>query len=92
MSKDAILTARIDPEVKEESKRIIESYGLTQSQVIRMFLQKLVTNPEEVTPWLLKKPSAETARVLDEVAQGKGLTQYPDLQTAFSELGINGQP
>lgn len=69
---DAVLKAylvksRVTKNLKDDSKAILESCGLTLSSAIRVFLEQVVINeglPFEVKT---KKPSVTTMQALEEV-------------------------
>ena len=42
MPKTAVITARVDPELKEEAEEIFSQIGLTTSQAITLYLRQVV--------------------------------------------------
>lgn len=42
MAKTAVITTRIETEIKEEAERILEQLGMSMSQAISMYIRQLV--------------------------------------------------
>jgi addiction module RelB/DinJ family antitoxin len=42
MAKTAVITTRIEPEIKEEAEIILEQLGMSMSQAISMYIRQLV--------------------------------------------------
>ena len=62
MSHSAVIHARIDPETKAATERVLEALGLTPTEAIRLFYRQIAIRKE--FPLELRVPNALTASVL----------------------------
>lgn len=72
----AIVTARVDENVKKEAETLFKKMGLNMSTAMNLFLKKCIL--EQGIPFELKVPNEETLKVLDEVEKGIGLSKTFD--------------
>jgi len=86
MSKTAVITARIDPGLKESVERVFEQLGLTTTQAITLFLRQVAL--QQGLPFALKIPNSTTATALQEAQARQNLTAYADADELFVDLGI----
>ncbi len=66
---------KIDPVLKQESQELFESFGLSLSSAINMFLRQAVR--EQAIPFRVGNPipNAETIRAIEEARNGIGLSR-----------------
>ena len=66
---------KIDPELKRESQALFESFGLSLSAAINLFLRQAVR--EQAIPFRVGSPvyNEETLRTIQEARQGKHLSK-----------------
>ena len=66
---------KIDPELKRESQALFESFGLSWSAAINLFLRQAVR--EQAIPFRVGSPvyNEETLRTIQEARQGKHLSK-----------------
>ena len=86
MSKTAVITARIDPVLKESVEQVFERLGLTTTQAITLFLRQVEL--QQGLPFTLKIPNATTLAALQEAQARQNLTAYADAKDLFADLGI----
>jgi len=67
MARDATVRARVDSKLKEDAEKIFSEIGLTTSQAITLFLNRV--RIERGIPFALK---TEYKEFLDEIQTGKG--------------------
>lgn len=74
MAANAYVRARIDPALKEEAVLVLDSLGLTISDVMRMTLTRIAR--DRALPIELARPNAETLAAMEETraiaASGSG--------------------
>ncbi len=66
MPKTAVITARIEPELKEEAEDILNELGLSISQAIAIYFKQITI--QRGIPFALKLPRQEPTRLLLEEA------------------------
>ena len=86
MSKTAVITARIEPGLKESVELVFEQLGLTTTQAITLFLRQVEL--QQGLPFTLKIPNATTIAALQEAKARQNLTAYADANELFADLGI----
>ena len=64
MGQNAYVRARIDPSLKEDATEVLDSLGLTISDVMRMMLTRIAR--EKALPIELTRPNAETIAAIEE--------------------------
>ena len=74
---------KIDPALKQQSQELFESFGLSLSSAINMFLRQSVR--EQASPFRVGNPvpNADTIRAIEEARNGIGLSRG---FTSVSEL------
>ena len=86
MSKTAVITARIEPKLKESVEQVFAQLGLTTTQAITLFLRQVEL--QKGLPFNLKVPNATTQTALQEAQTRQNLTTYTDADALFADLGI----
>ena len=77
---------RLDRDLKDRAFSVIESYGLTPSQAIRLFLNQIAdTNEVPLSFDYQPKLNAQTLAAIAEVASGNG-TKYDSFGDLMDEL------
>lgn len=77
---------RLDQDLKDKAFSVIESYGLTPPQAIRLFLNQIAdTNTVPLSFDYQPKLNAQTIAAIAEIADGKG-TKYDSFGDFMSEL------
>ena len=64
MSKAAVISTRIDPDLKNHAEQVFEELGVTASQAISMFYRQVVLH--RGLPFEVKIPTAETRQALED--------------------------
>ncbi|MBQ9345745.1 MAG: type II toxin-antitoxin system RelB/DinJ family antitoxin [Oscillibacter sp.] len=69
----AATTIRIDPELKREAQALYESFGLTLSAAINLFLRQSIR--EQAIPFRVGEPvyNEETLRTVQEARRGENV-------------------
>lgn len=87
--KASLVKSRVTKDLKNDSKVILESCGLTLSSAIRVFLEQVVMNgglPFEIKA---KKPSLMTIQALEEAKQIK--REFSSIDEMVKELDSEHQ-
>mgnify|MGYP003382340211 FL=1 len=86
MSKTAVITARIEPGLKESVEQIFERLGITTTQAITLFLRQVEL--QQGLPFTLKVPNATTVAALQQAQERQDLVAFGDAKDLFADLGI----
>lgn len=90
MAKTAAISMRVDPELKREAESVFNSFGLTLTQAINVFLHKSVM--EGGLPFDVRQPryNATTEKAMDEarniMAGTIPATRYDSVSDMFAAL------
>ena len=86
MSKTAVITARIEPGLKESVEQIFDRLGITTTQAITLFLRQVEL--QQGLPFTLKVPNATTVAALQQAQGRQDLVTFDDAEGLFADLGI----
>ncbi len=84
MSKSALISARIDPALKENTENILKQLGLTPSQAITLFYHQVTLY--QGLPFPVSLPNARTRRALQEVQVRKNLKTFDNVEALFKDI------
>lgn len=82
----AVVSTRIDPELKENTTRIFKRLGISTSQAITLFLKQVELR--QGLPFPIMLPTAETEAALKEAQTRQNLLTADTPEELFDELGI----
>lgn len=74
MSQTAIIHARIDPDTKAATEKVLSTLGMTPTEAIRLLYRQIALRGE--FPVELKIPNAETASVLAKADEGEDVETF----------------
>lgn len=83
MSKTAVVTARVEPEVKKEAEKVLSQVGLTMSQAVNLYLRQIAY--QRRIPFELTAPNASGVAALKKLS---GIVQsgHHDTSERVNEL------
>ena len=86
MPKTAMISARIDPELKHGAEKVFRELGLTATQAITLFYKQVEL--ERGLPFAVRVPNAVTVEALEQARSRQGLGSFNTLDDLFDDLGI----
>jgi DNA-damage-inducible protein J len=86
MAKTAVITTRIEPEIKQEAENILAQLGLTMSQAMSMYIRQLVLR--RGIPFSVDIPNQETMEAIQESLEPDKLPGFDNLNDLFKDLEI----
>jgi len=86
MGKTAVISARIDPELKHNAEQIFRELGLTTSQAIALFYKQV--DLQRGLPFSVKVPNELTKKALEDARTRRNLESFDDIESLFEDLGI----
>ena len=87
MAKTAVISARIDPELKESAERTFRDLGLTTTQAITLFLKQVEL--QRGLPFPVKIPNEATRSALEDAQARRNLESFSSADDLFEDLGIS---
>ena len=86
MAKSAVISARIDPELKDNAEQILEQLGLNISQAITLFFKQVEL--QRGLPFAVKIPNETTKNALQDAQARRNLASFDTLDDLFEDLEI----
>ena len=84
MAKSETIQARINPEIKQEAKKILSQLHISMSEAISMYLTQITLH--KGIPFDIKIPNQLTEKTLKESEQGKNIHKADNVKELFKEL------
>lgn len=82
----AYVHARIDPDTKERAAEALEAMGLSISDAIRLFMQRIAD--DRCLPFGMKVSNAMTHEAMTELDAGKG-RRFDSVDTLMADLNAD---
>ena len=84
MRKTVMITARVDPELKRETEKVLKGLGLSTTQAITLFFNQI--NLRKGLPFAIAMPNSETAKAIEQALAGVNLTSAENVDELFNDL------
>lgn len=86
MTKTAVISARIDPELKATAERVFQELGLSTTQAITLFLKQVEL--QHGLPFEVRIPNAATRSALQDAQARRDLREFDSVEQLFADLEI----
>jgi len=86
MSKEAMVRARIEPDLKKRVETMFEKLGLSTTEAITLFYRQV--DLRKGLPFDVVIPNETTRRTMDDTDAGRNLILCKDADDMFKKLGI----
>jgi DNA-damage-inducible protein J len=86
MSEAEIITAPIEPSLKEEVENIFKELGLSATEAISLFYHQVKLR--KGLPFEVRIPNPTTIRTFRDTDAGKNLVHCENAEDMFNKLGI----
>ena len=86
MPKTAVISARVDPELKHQAEEVFRELGLTATQAITLFYRQV--GLEQGLPFAVRIPNDATVEALEQARTRQDLKTVNTLDDLFEDLGI----
>jgi len=86
MAKTAVISARIDPDLKHDAEQVFRELGLTVSQAITLFYRQV--DLQCGLPFSVKIPNETTRKALEEARTRRNLESFDSVDDLFQDLGV----
>ncbi len=84
MSKSATIQARINPKIKTQAQKILNSLHISMSEAISIYLTQIALH--KGIPFEIKVPNEKTVKTIKNAENGKGLHRVKSVDELFQEL------
>ena len=86
MPKTAVISARIDSDLKRDAEAVFDALGLTATQAITLFYRQVEL--ERGLPFEVRLPNEATRAALEEARARRNLESFDTVDDLFEDLGI----
>ncbi|MDP3185610.1 MAG: type II toxin-antitoxin system RelB/DinJ family antitoxin [Anaerolineales bacterium] len=84
MTKTSTLTIRLDPQLKQDTEKVLDDLGLTTTQAVTLFLKQV--SLQKGLPFSVAMPNAETLKAMSDVVNRRNLKTFESVDALFAEL------
>ncbi len=84
MSKTTTIQARINPEIKTQAQKILNSLHISMSEAISIYLTQIALH--KGIPFEIKVPNEQTVKTIKKSENGKELHKVKSVDELFLEL------
>lgn len=82
MSQTAVIHARIDPDTKAATEKVLEALGMTPTEAIRLLYRQIAMRGE--FPVELRIPNVETAAALSKADNGEDVETFDNTADLYA--------
>ncbi len=86
MAKEAVVSARVDPELKMDVEQVFRALGLTTTQAITLFFKQVEF--WRGLPFEVKIPNQDTVQALEDARARQNLVTFNSLDDLLSDLEL----
>jgi DNA-damage-inducible protein J len=86
MAKTAMITTRVDPDLKADAEKVLSKLGISTTEAINIFLSQV--RLRRGLPFDVKIPNKTTLKAMKDAEEGRNLTECKDAEDMFRKLGI----
>ena len=86
MAKTAVVSSRIDPDLKRDAEQVFRELGLTTTQAITLFYRQV--DLQRGLPFSVRLPNETTRKALGDARERRNLESYDSAESLFEDLDI----
>lgn len=86
MTTNALVTARVNQNLKNEASAVLDQMGLTLSDAIRLTLIKIAR--DKVLPFEIYTPNKKTLKTLEKSERGEEVFNAENINDLFNQLDL----
>ncbi len=84
MAKTAMITTRVDPDLKADAEKVLSKLGISTTEAINLFLSQV--RLRKGLPFDVKIPNKTTLKALKDAEEGRNLSSYDSLDEFFEKM------
>lgn len=86
MAKTAMITTRVEPELKADAEKVLSKLGISTTEAINLFLSQV--RLRKGLPFDVKIPNKTTLKAMRDAEEGRDVIQCEDAEDMFKKLEI----
>jgi len=84
MAKTAMITTRVEPELKADAEKVLSKLGISTTEAINLFLSQV--RLRKGLPFDVKIPNKTTLKAMKDAEQGRNLSSYDSLEEFLEKM------
>ena len=84
MAKTAMITTRVDPDLKADAEKVLSKLGISTTEAINLFLSQV--RLRRGLPFDVKIPNKATLKAMKDAEEGRNLSSYNSLDELFEKM------
>ena len=84
MAKTAMITTRVEPELKTDAEKVLKALGISTTEAINLFLSQV--RLRKGLPFDVKIPNKTTLKAMKDAEEGRNLTSYDGVADFFEKM------
>ena len=84
MAKTAMITTRVDPDLKADAEKVLSKLGISTTEAINLFLSQV--RLRRGLPFDVKIPNKTTLKAMKDAEEGRNLSSYDSLDKFFKKM------
>jgi DNA-damage-inducible protein J len=84
VAKTAMITTRVDPDLKADAEKVLSKLGISTTEAINLFLSQV--RLRRGLPFDVKIPNKTTLKAMKDAEEGRNLNSYDSLDKFFEKM------
>ncbi len=84
MAKTAMITTRVDPDLKADAEKVLSKLGISTTEAINLFLSQV--RLRRGLPFDVKIPNKATLKAMKDAEDRRNLSSYDSLDEFFEKM------
>lgn len=84
MAKTAMITTRVDPNLKADAEKVLSKLGISTTEAINLFLSQV--RLRKGLPFDVKIPNKTALKAMQDAEEGRNLSSYDSLDEFFEKM------
>jgi DNA-damage-inducible protein J len=84
MAKTAMITTRVEPELKTDAEKVLKALGISTTEAINLFLSQV--RLRKGLPFDVKIPNKITLKAMKDAEEGHNLSSYDSVDDFFEKM------
>ncbi|MGC2061534.1 MAG: type II toxin-antitoxin system RelB/DinJ family antitoxin [Thermodesulfovibrionales bacterium] len=84
MAKTAMITTRVDPDLKSDAEKVLKTLGISTTEAINLFLSQV--RLRKGLPFDVKIPNKTTQKAMKDAEEGRNLNSYAGVDDFFEKM------
>lgn len=84
MAKTAMVIARVEPELKKDSEKVLKRLGISITEAVNLFLSQV--RIQKGLPFDVRIPNKTTLKAMKDAEEGKNLNTYASIDDFVKKM------